>query len=116
MRHLASVLSKSRASLGRSLLSSPIASSFASASRVQCSMRVAQSSPASSTLFAQGVPAVPSRAFTDKVSEETPLTETVRTFLDPADFYKTLVDAKMDFFCGMCFHIDPLALSATVRV
>lgn len=104
MRHLSTVLTKTRAALGRSLLSSGSTAAPALA-RVHQSMRFEAPAPASASTTASALslslPAVPSRSFTDKVSEETPLTETVRTFLDPADFYKTLVDAKMDFFCGM---------------
>jgi len=33
--------------------------------------------------------------------EETPLTETIRDFLDPAEFYNLLKSRGMDFYCGV---------------
>lgn len=52
----------------------------------------------------KAVPAAPAKDSKDKVphaEDETPLTETVRYFLDPEDFYGLLKEKGMDFYTGV---------------
>ena len=50
-------------------------------------------------MFAQAYPPEPGKRHAQ--DEGNPLTETVRDFLDPADFYNTLKKRGMEFYTGV---------------